>query len=92
MGAIALADLDWHDQAVPGLVVSNVAEHGQTGNGKLAVAAKEDRNLAYHEAVELLLKSLVEALEDFRLKLATGLLKACAVTTWVSTEACLSTR
>jgi len=39
--AIALADLGRHDQAVKGLTVSDIVEHGQTGHGKPAVAAKE---------------------------------------------------
>lgn len=41
MGAIALADLGWHYQAVQGLTIGDIVEHGQAGNGQLAMAAKE---------------------------------------------------
>ncbi len=44
VGAIALADFGWHDQAVQRLAVGDVVEHGQTGNGKLAVATEKTRH------------------------------------------------
>lgn len=41
VGAIALVDFGWHDQAAQRLAIGDVVEHGQAGNGKRAGLPKK---------------------------------------------------